>query len=108
MHQPLTVAHEEGVRFVNGEIIHLLRGFFDGDGFNFARGAVRVADVIANFQIFRVYPTFIFHEEGMLMRGFQFFAVNGEVDDGFIRVMDGVRDGVERDFVGLFVPRNDS
>jgi len=43
----------------------------------------------------------------MLGHGLERLAVNGEVDNGFIGVVDGVRDGVERDFVGLFIPCQD-
>jgi len=40
----------------------------------------------------------------MLGRGFQSLAVNGEVDDDFVRVVDGVRNGVETDRIYLFIP----
>jgi len=43
----------------------------------------------------------------MLGRGLQFFAVNGEVDDDFIRVVDSVRDGVETDAACFFIPCKD-
>lgn len=107
MHQPLTIAHEERVRLVNGEIIHLLRSLLELDGLNLASFAFGIADVIPNLQVFRFDPAFAFHVERMLGRGFEFFAVNDEVDDGFIRVVDGVCDGIETDRVRFFIPRED-
>ena len=107
MHQPLTVAHEEGVRFVNREIIHLLRGDFGLNGFHFAGGTIRVANIVAHLQIFGLDPAFTLHVEGMLRSGLEFFAVNREVDDDFIGVVDGVRDFVPAEGLGGFIPGED-
>lgn len=107
MHQPLTVAHEERVRLVNGEIIHLLLRFFYFDWLNFARRAICLADVIAELQVFGVRPACPFNIEGMLGGSLKFLAVNCEADDGLVRVVDGVCDGVETDRVGFFVPCKD-
>ena len=43
MHQPMTVAHVERARLVNGEIIHLLCGLLGCDLLHFASTALRVA-----------------------------------------------------------------
>ena len=43
----------------------------------------------------------------MLRRGLNFFAVNCEVDDDFVRVVDGVCDGVKADGVCFFIPGKD-
>ncbi len=56
MHQPLTLAHIEGVRGVDGEIIHLLRLVdipFQPDR---ASGAVGLADLVAHAQVFSLRP----------------------------------------------------
>ena len=51
-------------------------------------------------QIFGVDPACPFDVEGMLGCGFNLFAANGEADDGFVGVVDGVGDGKE--LVGYF------
>jgi hypothetical protein len=51
MHQPLTLAHEEGVGGVNGEIIHLL-GFVNVPLQPHPPGcAVRLVDLVAEVQV---------------------------------------------------------
>jgi len=107
MHQPLTVAHEECVRLVNGEIIHLLRCLdipTEPDG---ACCAVSLLDFIACFQVFGVGSAFVFDVEGVFRCGLQFFAVNDEVDDDFVRVVDCIGDLVPAEGVCWFVPGED-
>src|SRR5258706_1656176 len=60
MYQPLTVAHEVGVRVGHGEIIHLLCSLLDLDILNFARRFVSTANLISSLQVFRSSPTFAF------------------------------------------------
>ena len=70
MHQPFTVADEEGVCFINGEVVHGLVGVLDDhDGFNDAVVAVQREDHLARLEVCRVNPHAVVGVEGMLRRG---------------------------------------
>lgn len=78
MHPPLTVVHEECVRFVNDEIIHLL-GFLNipSQPDNPGR-TIGLTYLIARPQVSGVRPAFTFHVDGMFSCRFNAFAVFDE------------------------------
>lgn len=71
MYQPLPIAYEESVGFVNREVVHDLRLVDKLNCFDFAVAAIGAADVVPNFEIACRYPFVSRGVEGMLRRGFQ-------------------------------------
>ncbi len=85
MHQPLTIAHEERVRFGHGQIIHHLRRRDRRQRLDHAR-AVRAAHHIAQQQLARRNPTLALDEERMLRRRLDQLAVNRQLDNDRVLV----------------------
>jgi hypothetical protein len=57
MHQPVAVADEEGVRFVNGKVVHPLVGIRDeGDALDCAVIAAETPDQITEFEFASIDP----------------------------------------------------
>jgi hypothetical protein len=80
----LTLAHEEGVGGVNGEIIHLL-GFVNVPFQPHPPGcAVRLVDLVAEAQVCGGCPALAFYIEGMFGRCLEPFAVNDEFGQDLI------------------------
>ena len=53
MHQPLAIAHKEGMGGVHREVEHRLAEHGDADGFHHAISAIRLEDVVAGLRRLR-------------------------------------------------------
>ncbi len=82
MHQPLTFADEEGMGGVHAEVEHRLAEHRGADGFDHAVCAIGLEDVVAGLEVFNGCPPPFKGVEGVVVGGFNDFAVNRQEGDG--------------------------
>ena len=94
MHQPPFLAHEEGMRGGDAEIIHRLHARHNAAGLHHAIGAVEARHVLAHAQVDGVHPAALAGEERVLRRGLQRLAAQRQQHNRRVGVVDGGGDRV--------------
>jgi hypothetical protein len=94
MHQPLAIAHKEGVRFGDTQIIHPLRLLHLQHALHNTGGTIRTPDVHPDLEVLSRHPAAFVRVEGMLRCRFQLLTSNRQVRDDLILVRDQAGDRV--------------
>ena len=79
MHQPPFLAHEEGMRGDDGQIVHHLRVWHNLPGLHRAIGAVQARHMLTDPQLTGRNPTSLLGEEWMLWRRLDLLAIECEL-----------------------------
>ncbi len=99
MHHPLTLTDREGMRLRHREIVHGLHLLNDFKRLDYAVATIQREDGIPGFEIAGYEPFSFSRIEGMVWRGFDDFAVDGQIGNRWVVVDIRVGDFIFPDFV---------
>ena len=107
MHQPCFITDEEGEGLSDGEIVHALGALFKLNRLDEPILAVGLAHGHPRPQLAGVDPAAQQDAEGVLRRGLDPLAAQGELNDDRVEVREGVGDGVDARRPQALVVRED-